>query len=335
MFCKSFLTAVAAFGALSAPTLAADLSYPATLPPSDSPVYSPTPMVVGHLEFGLGVLSIDDITGLLDVSDTVGVATAFGRANVPLFGGGWNFEAEIGGVALFDSGDSDATLEAIGHLWTRLPSAAVGVFGGATSFFGTGVGTVGLEGEAYFGNVTLGAQGSYNWSDWADVWQARGYADWYLNPDFRLGGDIQYLNGDGEDVWAFTGDVEKRLTGTPVSFGGTLSYITADGEDIWTAMANARIFLDGQGMTLQQHDREVPFDFALGVATLSDQRLKTDIVQVACSATTSRFTASAICGATRCSSASWHRTFWRFGPTPCSSETTASTASTTRRSARA
>jgi hypothetical protein len=280
MLRKRFLTAVAAFGALSAPTLAADLSYPTTLPPSDSPVYSPAPMVTGHLELGLGVLSIGDFGELIDVSDTLGLATAFGRANIPLFGGGWNLEVEIGGIAIFDEGDADASLEGIGHFWARLPSAAVGAFGGATAFFGTGVGTVGVEGEAYFGNVTLGAQTSYNWSDFSDFWQARGYADWYINPDFRLGGDIQYLAADSEDVWAFTGDVEKRFTGTPVSLGGSLAYITADGEDIWTAMVNARIFMDPAGSTLQQHDREVPFDYAIGVAALSDRRLKTDIVEV-------------------------------------------------------
>jgi hypothetical protein len=100
------------------------------------------------------------------------------------------------------------------------------------------------------------------------------------NPDLRLGGDVQFWTVEDTDIWQFSGDVEKRFTGTPISVGGTLSYVTADGGDAWTAMANARIFMDQQGMTLQQHDREVPFDFAIGTAVLSDQRLKADMVQV-------------------------------------------------------
>jgi hypothetical protein len=283
MMRKGFLLSIAAFGGISGSAVAADLSYPTTLPPSDSPVYSPAPMVVGHLEGGLGALffDIESLGDFLEDTGTFGLASAFGRANVPLFGGTWNFEAEIGGFAVFEDGDTASTLEGIGHLWGRMPTASAGVFAGATAFAGTGIGTVGLEGEAYFGNVTLGAQGSYNWSeDFDELWGLRGYADWYVNPDLRLGGDVQFWTVESVDIWQFAGDVEKRFTGTPISVGGTVSYITADGEDAWTAMANARIFMDQQGMTLQQHDREVPFDFAIGTAVLSDQRLKTDIVQV-------------------------------------------------------
>jgi hypothetical protein len=226
-------------------------------------------------------LDIDSFSEFFDTDNTVGLATAFGRANVPLFGGTWNFEAEIGGVAFFDSGSTDSTLEGIGHLWYRAPSAAVGAFAGATSFFEEGVGTVGLEGEAYFGNVTLGAQGSYNWADSLDdLWGLRGYADWYINPDLRLGGDVQYWAVDSDDLWVFSGDVEKRFTGTPVSGGVAVSYLTGDGADAWSALAKLRIFMDQPGTTLQQHDREVPFDFDLVGLAQSDRRLKTDIVQV-------------------------------------------------------
>jgi hypothetical protein len=240
-------------------------------------------LATGHLELGLGAfgLDIDSFSEFFDSDETVGLATAFGRANVPLFGGTWNFEAEIGGVGFFSDGSTDATLEGIGHLWYRAPSAAIGVFGGGTAFFEEGVGTVGLEAEAYFGNVTLGAQGSYNWGDILDeLWGLRGYADWYVNPDLRLGGDVQYWSLDSNDLWVFSGDLEKRFTGTPVSAGAAVSYLTGDGSDAWSAMAKLRIFLDQPGTTLQQHDREVPFDFDLVGLAQSDRRLKADIVRI-------------------------------------------------------
>lgn len=252
---KGLLSSAVLVGIFSTPGFAADLSYPSAPPPSDSPVYNPAPMVTGHLEGGIGYLDW--------FSTSYGVAQAFGRANVPLFGGGWNFEAEIGGVAVFDDGDVFTNFEGVGHLWARMPAAAAGVFGGASAFFEEGVGTVGVEGEAYFGQVTLGAQASYNWADFDDFFGLRGYADWYINPDLRLGGDVQYWDIDSADLWQVSGEVEKRFTGTPVSLGGTLTYFNVDGDDAWSGLINARIFMDPAGTTLQQHDRDVPFDFVL------------------------------------------------------------------------
>jgi hypothetical protein len=260
MLGKSLLVSLVAAGTLPAPALAAD---PSPFPDSyfDEPGSgnAQAPWVVGHLELATGPRYPQS-----DVFDTdpLWLANAFGRVNFSL-PGPLNFEAEIGGWAFFDDGNSDNTLQGIGHLWAEFPAAAAGIFGGTTSYFGTNIPTFGFEGAAYFGNLTLGTQGSYNWDNGNDLWGIGGGADFYLNPDLRVGGDLTYWNVAGPEIWQADLDVEKRFTGTPVSAGASLSYFEGEDFAAWTGMVHLRIFMDPPGSTLQWHDREVPFAFSL------------------------------------------------------------------------
>lgn len=245
--------------ATAPPAVAADLSGGA-VPPAGSPVYAPQPMVVGHLSLGAGFWQNDG--DLFSSDDTVGVFSGAGRANVD-FGGGWNFEIETGGQSLFDSGNSFSSIGAAGHLWRRLNSAAVGVFGSADFPSGTTVGTIGVEGETYFGDITFGAETSYSWSNGlGNFWSVGGWADYYLTPDLRFGGALDYSTGDIPDTWTASVDTEYRFSGTPFSAWGEVNYsnISTGGDvDIWSGLLGFRFFLDGGG-TLQQHDQEVPWE---------------------------------------------------------------------------
>jgi hypothetical protein len=260
MWLRLAVLALVSSGALSAPALAADLSqFPDSYfePPLSEGVQAP--WIVGHLEFAAGPRYPES-----DVFDTdpLWLANAFGRFNFSL-PGPFNFEAEVGGWAFFDDGDSNNTLQGIGHLWAELPSAAAGIFGGTTSYFGTNIPTLGGEAEVYIGNLTLGAQGSYNWDSGNDVWSAGGGADFYFSPDFRVGGELTYWNIGGPETWQTDLDIEKRFTGTPISAGGSLSYFAGEDFAAWTGMLHLRVFIDPAGSTLQWHDRAVPFDFSL------------------------------------------------------------------------
>ena len=96
MRAKLLMTASAI--AIATPAMAADLS--GYVPPSGDPIYSPAPMVVGHLSVGVGIGDIDE------TDDNVGIFTGVGRANIPFSGGVWNLELETGGGALWQGGDS-------------------------------------------------------------------------------------------------------------------------------------------------------------------------------------------------------------------------------------
>lgn len=257
-----------AFAMAAAPAFAADLYAP---PPAGDPVYSATPMAVaGHLELGIGAVGADD---LYSGDDTIGIFQGYGRANLPMMGGAWNLELETGATALFSDGYSEAMAGVYAHLWTNFSGVRVGAFGGA-AFGGPTVGTVGIEAEGDVGALTLGAQGSYSWTDSdfdAEVWGLRGWADFYFNPNTKLGADIAWASIDGsgdQDIWALTGVAEHRFDNTPISAFGRVSYVDLDDYgDAWVGLVGARVFLDNPGSTLQDHDRAVPFDYR-GIAGL-------------------------------------------------------------------
>jgi len=257
---RSLLLASAAV-IVAAPAFAADLDY---VPPAGDPVYTPAPMsVVGHLELGLGLTSIDTPAG----DDDFGLFNGFGRVNIP-FGGTWNLEVETGGVAVFEDGDSVSGIGAYGHLWTGFGGGRVGALAGveySTGGFET-TGVVGLEGEVDLNALTLGAQGTYRFGDDDfEAWGLRGWADYYFTPNTKVGLDLAWSNFDFDfgdsDVWSVGLGAEHRFDNTPFSAFADVAYTDYDhGADGWSGMIGARIFLDNPGTTLQDHDRQVPFD---------------------------------------------------------------------------
>jgi hypothetical protein len=251
--------------AFAAPAFAADLYAPQYVPPIGDPVYTPGPMVIGHLTMGVGftdsgVLNWDDIS---DPSDSTGLFVGAGRANIN-FGSGWNVEFETGGFSTFDDGTSNASIGAAGHVWTRLNSAALGAYGGVNFPTGGTVYTLGLEGEAYIGNLTLGGDADYNWSDGGlgtgDYWSGSLWADAYLTQNWRVGGEFEYY-GDNVDTWIAGLDTEYRF-GSPLSGWAKVLYSDSSGNESWAGLVGLRIFMDG-GMTLIDHDRKVPWESGL------------------------------------------------------------------------
>jgi hypothetical protein len=254
---------------LATPVWAADLYTPVYAPPIDSSVYTPGPMVVGHLELGIGFAYHTDGCDECNHSDALFVGA--GRANLPL-GGTWNLEFEIGGGAWFDGDDSGPSIGALGHFWRRMNNAAVGVFGGVNfPIYGLAETTAGVEGEAYFGNFTLGASGSYNWGDDFHYWMAGAGADFYLTSESRLSAEASYYDGDfsgtAYNEWNARVIGEHHFAGTPLTGWAEASY-TDYGDDNgheWAGLAGFRVLLNtAPDTTLQQHDRDVPWHEIIG-----------------------------------------------------------------------
>jgi opacity protein-like surface antigen len=259
---RAKLFTAAAAVAIATPALAADLYTPQYVPPISDPVYKPTPMVVGHLMLGVGFISLDDFSGPFS-DDSLGVFVGAGRANINL-GGSLNFQLETGGFALFNDGSSYSSIGVAGHLWTKLNSAAVGVYGGVNWPTGGSIYTLGLEGEVYLGNFTLGGDIDYNWTDpgGGDYWSTSVWADAYLNPNWRLGGEFEYYSNGG-DIWTAAVDTEYRFGG-PISGWAKVAYAdgSGGGDGIWSGLLGVRVFMDG-GDTLIGHDRNVPWESGL------------------------------------------------------------------------
>ena len=248
------------------PAYAADLALSGGYVAPQDPVLAPTPMVVGHLNIGAGYFD----TSFEDFSFDGGLFQGAGRANIDL--GGFNIEFETGGNALIEDGNSLSTIGAAAHLWGKFNNAALGVFGAANfPSFGS-VYTAGVEGEVYFGAITLGADATYNWADGGiseDYWTVRGWADWYLTPDARIGAQVAYVDYDSigpldPNKWIASIDGEYRFSGSPLSLWGEVNYSSSDlgfgiDPETWSGMIGLRVFMDG-GMTLHEHDMYVPWD---------------------------------------------------------------------------
>jgi len=265
--CRKISLAVVAV--LSAtPACAADLYTTAAVPPIGDPIYAPRPMVVGHLEMGMGIADHTDCDGC---DHTSGLFVGAARVNLPL-GGTWNLELEAGGGSWFDHGEGRSSIGALGHLWTKLDNAAAGVFGGVNfPTYDLVEGTAGLEGEVYFGNLTLGASGSYNWGNGFDYWLVGAGADLYLTPESKLSAEASYYDGDFFSAsfteWNARAIGEHHFAGTPLTGWVEASY-TDYGDGFgheWAGLAGIRVLLNNKpDTTLQEHDRDVPWDEIVG-----------------------------------------------------------------------
>jgi len=243
------LATVAAVFAL--PALAADTA------PRSAVLYAPAPMVTGHVEMGLGILNS---------GPTAGLFTGSGRGNKVLWHG-WNMELEAGGAGVFGSPSTATSLfSGYGHFWTMAtPLHAFGVFGGAAFATGSTVTTLGIEGKAHLGALSIGASiaDSFPTGGGSNFWTGNLSAAAYLDPNTRIGAAATVANGNGfgsTTVYVLTADAEHRFV-DPISMWGSLNYVTAtsSGGNAWAGLLGLRIFADPVNSSLRSHDDIVPW----------------------------------------------------------------------------
>ncbi len=236
------------------------------LPPSSSPFYSTASLYTGEVELGFAWATRKGV----DITQW----DATGRVAGPL--GGWlKGEAEGFWLASTSGGNTVSGPGFVGHLYREEPTHVLGVVGGVTSIDGKTTSAIGVEGKAYFGQNTLTGQiaylsvkdGKYNYTHFG------GQFDHYFTPDFKGAVNVTYFDrqDSSSDFFVATLGVEKRITGTSWSLFGSGVYARTTGTspaDMWGVRVGARVLFDQPGTTLQQHDREVPFNGAW-VATMA------------------------------------------------------------------
>jgi hypothetical protein len=146
------------------------------------------------------------------------------------------------GPGFFSRSSSHAYLIG-GHAnWRDPQRGLIGVFGGAgdaTNFFVDTVrhGLVGVEGQAYWGPVTLYGQGGYSstifdvsiFVDNVHAWFVRGTGRVYVNANFRLEGTVLYADGSVDfgpnagpgttdfQTWLWRAKAEYKFASAPFS----------------------------------------------------------------------------------------------------------------------
>jgi hypothetical protein len=179
-----------------------------------------------------------------------------------------------------------------GHANWRDPGRGLlGIFGGAgdatnlIDFSSIRHGLIGAEGQAYWGPVTLYAQGGYNttlgqisndFRDGFEAWFVRGTARLYVNPNFRLEGTALYADGKVDfapavaltqdfETWLWRAKAEYKFATAPFSLfalyeGSKTTTTERDGPDSEIVkvsdhriMGGIRLYLNEN--TLQWNDR--------------------------------------------------------------------------------
>lgn len=166
-------------------------------------------------DLNLGPLSVWD--------DSFTSITGEAKVNIA-FSGGVNLQLGFQGTGSFTDNtllslDRETSFQGDAHLYYRTDRWALGVFGGAGIANGADFVIaspdaeyywVGLEGQYYFNNVTVGLAGGYLDSTSDDIFFAPGVDDiflnnawfadaevrWYVSPKFALTANVGYISGE-------------------------------------------------------------------------------------------------------------------------------------------
>lgn len=248
-------------------------------------VQSLAPSAVGHLELSAGWWHREIIDS--PQVDEAARLEGRGRVNIPL-AGNWNMELETGGVWLIDTdgGTSDVDfldVGAAGHLWADLGGFRIGAFG-AVDYLNNAsevwVWSAGGEAEVDIGNnLILGIQSAYidgSCDSPCDLFSVTGWLDFYPNPNTKLGIEASYVDlldtsSSTFEFWNLWGTLEHRFAGSALSLFARGGYEASFEQVIETyaITAGLRVFLDGNALTMRQHDQQVPFKFRLPQITNS------------------------------------------------------------------
>ena len=228
---------------------AANLTYDP--PPASSPLYAPASLHAAHIELGLGAAT--------DGNTTVTQLDTVGRLAGPL--SSWlKGEAELSGAAFFSDGNSITSIGAVGHLYKDSPSHAVGVFVGATRLDDVDIFMFGGEAKGHFGQSAVTGQVALLTSQGSDLYTGSARLDHYFAPDHKGSAMLVYYTGSGSSAWLAGLGFEKRFTGTDWGASASGSYLSATGTSgIWSGRIALKKYFDAPGVTLQDHDRLVPF----------------------------------------------------------------------------
>lgn len=231
---------------------------------SGDPFYGTTSMYAAHVGLAFGLVT--------DGSTTARQLQGVGRVAGPVFHG-LKGEGEMYGGFMSSDTSSVTTYGMFTHLYKDAPTHALGVFAGFASGDSTHVYLLGAEGKYYVGQTTFsGTVAALVPESGSGGWVFDGGLDYYFTADHKAWVDLAYYvpqQSGSSSIFKGVLGVEHRYTGTPWSAFATGSYVSGSGTNIWSGVVGVRAFIEHQpGVTLQQHDRAVPFD-ASSIANLA------------------------------------------------------------------
>jgi hypothetical protein len=172
---------------------------------------------------------------------------ALGGAVVDSFSNGWNVQADgqTNDVSWQNSSADDAQGYTAVHAFMRNDDYALGGFVGLASIYDYSVRMLGVEGQMYLPDVTLGAALNYAETDtgyYGNVtsWGAGGEVNYFVNDNLALTGKAAYTsfdlgnyycecNDNSADEWSVGIGGEFQMDKSPVSVFAAYTYTNLDG----------------------------------------------------------------------------------------------------------
>ncbi|HUI98055.1 MAG TPA: hypothetical protein VLX44_20020 [Xanthobacteraceae bacterium] len=262
-------------------------AHAADLPMATKAPVAPPPPVSGYLEIYTGGAwnHEDEIDGA--ENSHAWVIGGAGRVNYWFApGASAQFDVQADGASYTGQTSGPSRFSATDYLiaahvnW-RDPGHLVGIFAGAgdasqdevvnaSSTAAIRHGLIGVEGQLYWNQLTLYGQGGYDSTigsitnvpggiDSVHAWFVRGTARYYINPDLRLEGTVQYDNGAHDfsagvpsldfDMVLWRGKIEYKFPNSPFAIFG--------------AYQGTRMNLDVPGETETVTDQRVTAGFRI------------------------------------------------------------------------
>lgn len=164
--------------------------------------------------------------------------------------------------AIVDSDKTDTAVTGTAHLFNRNDSYLIGAFVGGTNSNGGNTWGLGVEGQSYINNWTVGGAAGYGRVDQAhaDVWALRADARYFVTDNFRLDGNVGYNNinpqfGGSVDAWGVGVGGEYQFAQAPVSVFAKYDYAKVDSYDVDENVFKVGARWNFGGTTLKQRDR--------------------------------------------------------------------------------
>ena len=250
----SVAAAVLAGGLAWATPAGADLWSPN---PYNSAFFSRTPIVQANFSASAGWLSYAD-GALYPIEGT-------GRVNFP-FATVWNiqwdgFWNELGGNVF---GAHAYEAGGLVHVFRRDPEQyAVGIFGGYSSWNGSGTYTVGAEAQGYWGPNTVYGQAAYRMIDAPggsiEVVQVRGALRQYFGENNKLEGNLMWTRFGSSSILTASVIAESRGDSALAAFAG-VRYDNWENisiyRHVWTVFVGLRSYFGSR--TIMDNDRNGP-----------------------------------------------------------------------------
>ena len=239
---------MAGVSVLAVPALAADVN---PMPDYVQPIYQAEPVVTGQVQLYGGIVDNDS-------SDSFGLVGGRGSVNLMLHND-IRTQLDLIAASTFNDGAGSDVVLGLAHFYKLNSGAnAYGVFVGGGSVANYGTFLVGLEGQHFWGPITVGGDIFVGASEADGLWGVSAYLAYYISEQTKVQGRLGYVDMGSIDAFDISARLAHRFVGSAFGIFGEVGWTEADtglgSGDAFRFLVGLNVDIDGGGSRLS-HDR--------------------------------------------------------------------------------